>query len=349
MYLTHRHQHPTTGISDRTSLEKTMALTKRKLGNSGLEIAPIVFGGNVFGWTADGATSFKLLDAFVAAGFNAVDTADVYSKWVPGNSGGESETIIGNWLKRSGKRQRVIIATKAGSEMGPGKKGLSKSYILAAVEDSLQRLQTDYIDLYQSHIDDADTPLGETLEAYAQLIQQGKVRAIGASNYDAKRLGEALRISKKKGLPRYESLQPHYNLYERAEFEAELAPLCVRENIGVIPYFSLASGFLAGKYRSEADLAKSARGTFVKKYLNERGFQILGALDQVAKTHSSTPTGVALAWLLAQPSVTAPIASATNLDQLHELISAADLKLDHESLEKLNHVSAYAAGAGSAD
>jgi aryl-alcohol dehydrogenase-like predicted oxidoreductase len=324
-----------------------MAVSKRKLGNSGLEIAPIVFGGNVFGWTADEATSFRLLDAFVAAGFNAIDTADVYSKWVPGNQGGESETIIGKWLKRSGKRQQVIIATKVASEMGPGKKGLSKAYILAAVEDSLQRLQTDYIDLYQSHVDDADTPLDETLETYAQLIQQGKVRAIGASNYNAKRLGEALQISKKKALPRYESLQPHYNLYERAEFETDLAPLCRRENIGVIPYFSLASGFLAGKYRSEADLAKSARGTLVKKYLNERGFRILDALDQVAKTHGATPTRVALAWLLAQPSVTAPIASATNLDQLRELLSAADLKLDPESLEQLNEASAYAATVGS--
>src|ERR1700732_5003418 len=326
-----------------------MALTKRKLGNARLEIAPSVFGGNVFGWTADGATSFKLLDAFVAAGFNAVDTADVYSKWVPGNSGGESETIIGKWLKRSGKRQRVIIATKAGSEMGPGKKGLSKGYILAAVEDSLQRLQTDYIDLYQSHVDDPDTPLEETLEAYAHLIRQGKVRAIGASNYNAKRLGENLQVSKKKGLPRYESLQPLYNLYDRAEFETDLAPLCLRENIGVIPYFSLASGFLAGKYRSEADLAKSARGNFVKKYLNDRGFRILGALDQVAKTHGSTPTQVALAWLLAQPSVTAPIARATNLDQLPEFVNSADLKLDRESLEQLNQASAYAAGAGSAN
>jgi aryl-alcohol dehydrogenase-like predicted oxidoreductase len=326
-----------------------MAPTKRKLGNSGLEIAPIVFGGNVFGWTADEVTSFRLLDAFVAAGFNAVDTADVYSKWVPGNRGGESETIIGKWLKRSGKRQRVMIATKVGSEMGPAKKGLSKRYILAAVEDSLHRLQTDFIDLYQSHVDDADTPLDETLEAYAQLIQQGKVRAIGASNYNAKRLGEALEIGKKKGLPRYESLQPHYNLYERAGFETELAPLCLRENIGVIPYFSLASGFLAGKYRSEADLVKSARGTFVKKYLNERGFRILGALDQVAKNHGSTPTRVALAWLAAQPSVTAPIASATNLDQLDELLRGADLELDPESLEKLNQASAHAAGAGSAN
>jgi aryl-alcohol dehydrogenase-like predicted oxidoreductase len=325
-----------------------MPPTKRKLGNSGLAIAPIVFGGNVFGWTADESTSFQLLDAFVTSGFDTVDTADVYSKWMPGNKGGESETIIGKWLKRTQKRQQVIIATKLGSEMGPGKKGLSKSYILAAVEDSLKRLQTDYIDLYQSHVDDPDTPLDETLEAYAQLIEQGKVRAIGASNYNAKRLAEALQITKKKGLPRYESLQPLYNLYDRADFEAELAPLCLRENIGVIPYFSLASGFLAGKYRSEADLANSARGSFVKKYLNERGYKILSALDQVAKTHASTPTRVALAWLLAQPSVTAPIASATNLDQLHDLLSATDLKLHPESLEKLNQASAYAAGVGSA-
>jgi aryl-alcohol dehydrogenase-like predicted oxidoreductase len=325
-----------------------MPPTKRKLGNSGLAIAPIVFGGNVFGWTADESTSFQLLDAFVTAGFDTVDTADVYSKWVPGNKGGESETIIGKWLKRTQKRQQVIIATKLGSEMGPGKKGLSKSYILAAVEDSLKRLQTDYIDLYQSHVDDPDTPLDETLEAYAQLIEQGKVRAIGASNYNAKRLAEALQITEKKGLPRYESLQPLYNLYDRADFEAELAPLCLRENIGVIPYFSLASGFLAGKYRSEADLANRARGSFVKKYLNERGYKILSALDQVAKTHASTPTRVALAWLLAQPSVTAPIASATNLDQLHDLLSATDLKLHPESLEKLNQASAYAAGVGSA-
>jgi len=324
-----------------------MAPTKRKLGNSGLAIAPIVFGGNVFGWTADESTSFQLLDAFVAAGFNAVDTADVYSKWVPGNKGGESETIIGKWLKRSQKRQQVIIATKVGAEMGPGKKGLSKSYILAAVEDSLQRLQTDYIDLYQSHVDDPDTALDETLEAYAQLIEQGKVRAIGASHYTAKRLAEASQISKKKGLPRYESLQPLYNLYDRAEFEADLAPLCLRENIGVIPYFSLASGFLAGKYRSEADLANSARGSFVKKYLNERGYKILSALDQVAKTHSATQSQVAIAWLLAQPSVTAPIASATNLNQLQALLSAADLKLDPASIEKLNQASAYAAGVAS--
>ena len=326
-----------------------MAPTKRKLGNSGLEIAPIVFGGNVFGWTADESTSFQLLDAFIAAGFNAVDTADVYSKWVPGNKGGESETIIGKWLKRTGTRARVIIATKVGSEMGPGKKGLSKKYILAAVEDSLQRLQTDYIDLYQSHVDDPETPPEETLEAYAQLIQQGKVRNIGASNYTAKRLVEALQISKKKSLPRYESLQPLYNLYDRADFEAELGPLCLRENIGVIPYFSLASGFLAGKYRSEADLANRPRGSFVKKYLNERGYKILAALDQVAKTHGATPTQVAIAWLLAQPSVTAPIASATNLNQLNELLGAVNIKLDPESLEELNQASAYAASAATAN
>jgi aryl-alcohol dehydrogenase-like predicted oxidoreductase len=326
-----------------------MALAKRRLGNSGLEIAPIVFGGNVFGWTADEARSFQLLDAFVAAGFNAVDTADVYSKWAPGNKGGESEAIIGKWLKLAGKRQQVIIATKVGSEMGTGKKGLSKRYILAAVEDSLKRLQTDYIDLYQSHVDDPATPPEQTLEAYAQLIQEGKVRAIGASNFNAKRLAEALQISKKKGLPRYESLQPLYNLYDRAEFEAELAPLCLREKIGVIPYFSLASGFLAGKYRSEADLANRARGSFVKKYLNERGLKILGALDDVAKTHGATPAQVALAWLLAQPSVTAPIVSATNSDQLRELLRAADLKIDRESLQKINQASASAAGVGAAN
>lgn len=326
-----------------------MAIGRRELGNSGLEIAPIVFGGNVFGWTADESTSFQLLDAFVAAGFNAVDTADMYSKWVPGNKGGESETIIGNWLKRGGKRHQVIIATKVGLEMGPGKKGLSKKYILASAEDSLKRLQTDYIDLYQSHTDDTDTPLQETLEAYAQLTQQGKVRAIGASNYRANRLGEALTISRQKHLPRYASLQPEYNLYVRAAFEAELAPLCRRENIGVIPYFSLASGFLTGKYRSEADLASRARGKSVKKYLTERGFRILNALDQAAKAHRSTPTQIAIAWLLAQPAITAPIASATTLDQLHELLGAAEVKLDPQSLQQLDQASAYAAGAASSD
>src|SRR5882762_7139256 len=319
----------------------------RKLGNSAIEVAPLMLGGNVFGWTADEPTSFKLLDAFVAAGLGFIDTADSYSTWVPGHTGGESETVIGNWIRRSGKRDKVVIATKVGSEIPGQGKGLSKAWIMRQAEGSLKRLQTDYIDLYQSHRDDPNTPAEETLEAYAQLIQQGKVRAIGASNYTAKRLAEALQISKKKSLPRYESLQPLYNLYDRGDFEAELAPLCLRENIGVIPYFSLASGFLAGKYRSEADLANRPRGSFVKKYLNERGYKILSALDQVAKTHSATQSQVAIAWLLAQPGVTAPIASATNLNQLQELLSAADLKLDPASLEKLNQASKYAAGAAS--
>ena len=249
------------------------AMKRRNLGNSGLEVAPLAFGGNVFGWTVDEGTAFQLLDAFVSSGFNLIDTADVYPKWVPGNQGGESETIIGNWLKRTGKRHEVVIATKVGVEMGPDKKGLSKNYITRAADDSLRRLQTDYIDLYQSHQDDPQTPLAETLEAYRQLIMEGKVKAIGASNYSADRLAEALKTSKSLGLPRYESLQPLYNLYDRAAFEDELEPLCVREGLGVINYYSLAAGFLSGKYRAQADLSERARGETVKKYLNERGFQ----------------------------------------------------------------------------
>jgi aryl-alcohol dehydrogenase-like predicted oxidoreductase len=315
-------------------------MKKRKLGNSGLEVAPLAFGGNVFGWTADEATSFGLLDAFVAAGCNLIDTADVYSKWVPGNKGGESETIIGNWLKRGGKREMVVIATKVGLEMGPDRKGLSKAHILRSVEESLKRLQTDYIDLYQSHTEDNATPLEETLEAYAQLIRQGKVRAIGASNYSAEQLRKAIEISTQCGYPCYQSLQPMYNLYSRAEFENELEPLCLEMNIGVINYYPLASGFLTGKYRSEADLGKSARGQAVKKYLDERGFGILRALDEVAKSHRSTPAKVALAWLMARPGITAPIASATNLAQLNELIGATQLKLDNGSIERLNRASA---------
>jgi aryl-alcohol dehydrogenase-like predicted oxidoreductase len=313
---------------------------KRKLGNSGLAVAPLAFGGNVFGWTTDEPTAFNLLDAFAAAGFNLIDTADVYSRWVPGNQGGESETVIGKWLRRSGKRGQVVIATKAGAEMGPGKKGLARTYILSSVEDSLKRLQTDYIDLYQSHIDDPDTALEETLGTYAELIQQGKVRAIGASNYKAERLQEAMETSGKRGCPRYESLQPHYNLYERSDYEASLEPACLKYDIGVIPYFSLASGFLTGQYRSEADLSKSSRGPRVKKYLNERGFRILAALDQVAKQYSATPAQVALAWLIARPSITAPIASATNLKQLDELIGATRLELDGGAIGILNRASA---------
>jgi aryl-alcohol dehydrogenase-like predicted oxidoreductase len=315
-------------------------MNKRKLGNSGLEISPLVFGGNVFGWTLDEASSFKLLDAFVAAGFNAIDTADVYSKWVPGHTGGESETILGKWLARGGNRNKVIVATKVSMEMAPDKKGLSKAYILRAAEDSLRRLQTDRIDLYQSHTDDADIPIEETLGAYAELIAKGKVRAIGASNYKADRFAQALEISKKSRLPRYESLQPLYNLYDRADFEAELEPLCLKEGIGVINYFPLASGFLSGKYRSERDVEQRPRARLLKKYVNARGFKILDALDQVAKKYNATPARVSLAWLLARPSITAPIVSATSIEQLNDLIACVELKLDRASIELLNQASA---------
>jgi aryl-alcohol dehydrogenase-like predicted oxidoreductase len=314
-------------------------MDKRKLGNSGLEVAPLAFGGNVFGWTVDEPTSFALLDAFVEAGFNLIDTADVYSRWVQGHRGGESEAIIGKWLKRNGNRAKVVIASKVGKEMGPNSKGLSKAYILQAVEDSLQRLQTDYIDLYQSHADDPETPLEETLEAYDQLIKQGKVRAIGASNYSAQRLAEALAVSEQSGCPRYECLQPLYNLYDRVDYEKELEPLCRERGLGVISYFSLASGFLTGKYRSKDDLAKRARGDFVKKYLNARGFAIIDALDKVAREHNMTPAQVALSWLIAHPSITAPIASATNLEQLNELIEATTIELDASVIKLLNQAS----------
>ena len=314
----------------------------RKLGNSGLEIAPLAFGGNVFGWTIDQPASFKLLDAFVAAGFNFIDTADLYSRWKPGNHGGESETIIGNWLKHSGEGDKVLIATKCGMDMGPGKKGLSRAYILSAVEDSLKRLQTDRIDLYQSHIDDPATPLAETLGTYADLIKQGKVRAIGASNYTGKRLAESIRVSRENNLPSYQSLQPHYNLCERADYEKDLEPICLKENIGVISYFSLAKGFLTGKYRSEKDLAKSVRGEGVRKYLNPTGLGILAALDNVAGRFNSTPARIAIAWLIARPSITAPIASATSLEQLNDLVEATKLNLDREAIEELDKASAYA-------
>jgi aryl-alcohol dehydrogenase-like predicted oxidoreductase len=316
-------------------------MENRQLGNSELMVAPLAFGGNVFGWTVDQPTAFKLLDSFVAAGFNLIDTADIYSRWVPGNQGGESETIIGKWLRQGGKRDRVIIATKLGMEMGPDQKGLSKSYMRRAVEASLGRLQTDYIDLYQAHQDDPNTPLEETLEAFAGLVEQGKVRAIGASNYTGKRLAEALAVSRERGYPRYESLQPDYNLYDRAEYETEMEPACLENQVGVISYFSLAKGFLSGKYRSEADLSKSPRGQGVKGYLDERGFRILRALDEVAGQFDSTPARVALAWLIARPSITAPIASATSLAQLDDLIEAARLELDQSAIEKLNRASAY--------
>jgi aryl-alcohol dehydrogenase-like predicted oxidoreductase len=314
-------------------------MEKRALGKSGISIPPLVFGGNVFGWTADRATSFRLLDALVDAGFNAIDTADMYSTWVPGHRGGESETVIGNWLKQRGGRDKLSIFTKVGMAMGSGGKGLSKRWITEEVEHSLARLQTDYIDLYQSHVDDEETPLEETLGAYASLIEQGKVRAIGASNYTAPRLKQALQTSAKLGLPRYEALQPHYNLVERAIFETDLEPLCRAEKVGVINYYALASGFLTGKYRSEADLSKSPRGAGVKKYLDARGKRILKALDDVAASHAATPGQVAIAWLIARPSVTAPIASATSVDQLQELLNAATLKLKPKEIEALNQAS----------
>jgi aryl-alcohol dehydrogenase-like predicted oxidoreductase len=314
-------------------------MDKRRLGQSAIHTAPLCFGGNVFGWTLDETASFRILDEFVAAGFDFIDTADVYSTWVPGHIGGESESIIGKWLRQRGNRANLILATKVGMLMPPDHKGLSRGNILRAVEDSLRRLQTDYIDLYQSHIDDTDTPLTESLAAFGDLIRQGKVRAIGASNYGAARLSQALDLAERDGLPRYESLQPLYNLYDRSGFEADQGPLCVRRGVGAITYFSLASGFLTGKYRSAQDLAGRARAARVEKYLNPRGTAILGALDKVAAAHASTPASVALAWLMGRPGVTAPIASATSSAQLKELVAAANLKLDTDSIKLLDQAS----------
>jgi aryl-alcohol dehydrogenase-like predicted oxidoreductase len=316
-------------------------MEKRELGNSGLSTAPLVFGGNVFGWTVKGNDNALLLDAFLDAGFNAVDTADVYSVWVPGNKGGESETEIGKWLKKSGKRDKVIIATKVGGELSKDKKGLKKDYIIKAAEDSLIRLQTDYIDLYQSHYDDASTPVEETMRAYDQLIKEGKVRAIGASNVSVERIHESLKVSREKGLAAYQTLQPEYNLFDREQYETATEPFVKEQNLGVISYFSLASGFLSGKYRSVDDLKDSSRAGMVKKYLNERGFRILKALDEVATQYNSKPAAIALAWLIARPSVTAPIVSATSISQLHELTKAATLQLNAEAIEALNTASAY--------
>jgi aryl-alcohol dehydrogenase-like predicted oxidoreductase len=311
----------------------------RPLGRSGLMTAPLAFGGNVFGWTADEATSFSLLDAFVDAGFNLIDTADVYSRWVPGHSGGESEAIIGRWLKKSGKRDRVLIATKVGKDMGDGRTGLSPRWIRQAVEDSLRRLQTDHIDLYQSHDDDQSTPFEETLAVYGDLMRAGKVRAIGASNHSAVRLAAALDTSERLGLPRYESLQPLYNLVDREPYEAELEPLIRERGLGVINFFGLARGFLSGKYRSEADLAKSPRGAGIKDYLNPRGFRILAALDDAASALNATPAQVALAWQMARPGITAPIASATSVRQFEELAGAAQLSLSAATISALDAAS----------
>lgn len=315
-------------------------MEKRKLGRTALSIAPLVFGGNVFGWTADEPTSFRLLDAFTDAGFNAIDTADVYSAWAPGNKGGESETIIGKWLRQSGRsRDSVVLITKVGSDLGEGRKGLSKRWIMQAVGDSLKRLQTDHIDLYLSHWPDADTPYDETLSAYQSLIEAGKVRHIGASNLDADQLRSALDTAAARGLPRYDVLQPEYNLYDRGGFDGPLRNLCLSEEIGVITYFSLASGFLSGKYRSHKDVEGKTRGEAVAKYLDGRGMRILNALDEVAASRQAKPAEVALAWLMARRGVTAPIASATSLEQVQSLIRSADLTLSEEELRLLNEAS----------
>jgi len=313
----------------------------RPLGRSGLQVSPLAFGGNVFGWTVDESTSFKLLDAWVGAGFNFIDTADVYSAWVSGHSGGESETVIGKWLRASGKRNQVVLATKVGKPMGPDQKGLKPAYVRSAVEASLRRLQTDYIDLYQSHDDDSDTPLEDSLAAFGDLIKAGQVRAIGASNYTAPRFAQALETSAQHGLARYESLQPLYNLYDRAVFEDALQALCLRNGVGVINFYALAAGFLTGKYRRSADAGKSVRGANVTaNYLNPRGHRILGALDTVAQRHDTRPGAVALAWLLARPGVTAPIASATSLGQLNDLVAATRIELVPEDMVALDAASA---------
>jgi aryl-alcohol dehydrogenase-like predicted oxidoreductase len=316
-----------------------MSMARRELGRSGLMVGPFALGGNVFGWTADEQKSFEVLDAFVAAGLNFIDTADAYSAWVPGHKGGESEEMLGKWMKARGNRDKVLIATKFGVEVVPGESGLSRQYMMKAVERSLQRLNTDYIDLYQAHRDDAATPIEETLAAFDELIKAGKVRAIGSSNFTAARLSESLKVSEQKGLPRYESVQNWYNLYNRAEFEHEMAALCKRENLAVIPYFSLASGFLTGKYRSDKDYSASPRGYRIKDMMNERGLRILAALDTLSRELNATPAQISLAWLLAK-GVTAPLASATSAKQLHELLGALDVKLDSRAVQLLDDASA---------
>lgn len=311
----------------------------KKLGNSGLEVSSLCLGGNVFGWTIKEDQSFRILDAYVAAGGNFIDTADVYSSWAPGNHGGESESILGWWMKQRKNRDRLVITTKVGMEMGPKKKGLSKEYIFSAVEASLQRLQTDRIDLYLSHQDDPSVPLEETLEAYGNLIKHGKVRVVGASNYSGKRLRKAIETSHRTTFPAYQVLQPLYNLYDRGQFEQDLQPVCEEFHLGVTPYYALASGFLSGKYRDEKDLSRSPRGHRAQTYMTERGNQILSAMDRVAKEHRTSLASLALAWLMSKPIVTAPIASATDLGQLNEMVAATQLELDRSSLELLDQAS----------
>jgi aryl-alcohol dehydrogenase-like predicted oxidoreductase len=317
-----------------------MTMERVALGGTGLSIAPLMFGGNVFGWTADEAMSFRLLDAFADAGFNAIDTADVYSRWVPGHVGGESETIIGAWMKARGARNRVVIATKVGMELGPERTGLSPRWIAQSVEDSLKRLGTDHIDLYQAHRPDPSVPIAETLGAFQRLIEQGKVRAIGASNYDAAQLAEALDVAEAQGLPRYATLQPKYNLMDRAEFEAALQPLCVARNVAVIPFYGVAAGFLTGKYRSAADIEGRPRAKALAAYANERGWRVIAALDAVATRLGAAPVEVAIAWLRTRPALAAPIASATSPEQLAALLRGATLSLDAEAIAALEAASA---------
>jgi aryl-alcohol dehydrogenase-like predicted oxidoreductase len=317
----------------------------RTLGSLEIPVSPIMLGGNVFGWTIDEATSFAVLDRFADRGFNFIDTADMYSSWVPGNKGGESETIIGKWFKQSGKRDSVVLATKLGNPMGEGKEGLSAAYMREAVEASLQRLQTDYIDLYQAHVDDKKTPLEETLRAFNDLVEQGKVRVIGASNYDGRRLRAAEEVARNAGWARYQTLQPNYNLHTREKYERDLAPVVAEYNIGVVPYFSLAAGFLTGKYKTAADAEGKNRAGMVTKFFDERGMRILQALDSVAKQTGAKQASIALAWLLSRPNILAPIASATSVDQLDDLFAAADLQLTAEQLGELSAASAYEAVA----
>jgi aryl-alcohol dehydrogenase-like predicted oxidoreductase len=323
-----------------TSHNKAVCIMdRRRLGNSEVRVAPLGFGGNVFGWTVNEKAGFELLDAFVASGLDLIDTADVYTRWATGK-GGESETMIGAWMKARGNRDKLVIATKAGMEMGPQEKGLSHRWITAAVENSPRRLQTDYIDLYQAHVDDTSVPQDETARAFGDLMKAGKVRVIGASNFSGARLLSALKASDDQGLARYQSLQPHYNLYERGAFEADAQSVCIAEGISVIPYFPLASGFLTGKYRSDADVGKSARGGGMSKFMNQRGFRILGALDEVARATAATPARVALAWLMQRPAVAAPIASATTRAQLEDLVKATELTLPVDAVDALDQASA---------
>lgn len=314
-------------------------MIKRTLGRSSIEVAPFALGGNVFGWTIDETTSFAVLDAFVANGFQLIDTANVYSAWVKGNAGGESEAIIGHWIKARKNRDKVVIATKVGKEMGDGSKGLKKKEILKQVEQSLARLQTDYIDLYQSHDDDSDSALEERFEAYQELIKAGKVKAIGASNYPAAKLEQALKLCQERNLPSYVTLQPHYNLVERAIFEDELQAVCLKYKLGVLPYYSLASGFLSGKYHSKNDLEQSVRGHSAATYLNEKGLKILQTLEQIAQSHQVSVSAISLAWLLTKPCVVAPIASATSVAQLEQNLKATDIKLKEDELKQLDLVS----------